>query len=75
MTYEEALRKLNSNNRQVLETIEEAIQMLSPADIGRKAYNDTMRDYYKFYESLNLDCLKRVAHTISCATGMHLEVR
>lgn len=72
MTFEAACKRLSTENIKTLETIEDSLQMLSPADIGRKAYNDTMKDYNEFFKTLNMDCLKRLAHTINSVTGMEV---
>lgn len=51
------------------EAVEEAMQMLAPADLGRKDYNSTVRAYGRFCKDGNLVDFEFVAEKLSRIVG------
>jgi hypothetical protein len=65
MTYEELFRIAGAR----LDTVEEAMQMLDPSDMGKKEYTATVRAYNRFSETGNLNDFDTVASNLSRVLG------
>jgi hypothetical protein len=66
MMYEELL-KIAGPAR--LEAMDDALQMLSPSDVGRKAYREIMAQYDLFGQTGNMDHFEAVAERLYSVTG------
>lgn len=74
-TYEELLSALSPKNREVEEEVEEMMQMLSPADVGKKKYKDIQTTYQQFSETADPKLLRDIAQALDNVTGGNLAGR
>lgn len=65
MTYEDLFKIAGPR----FEAVEEAMQMLAPADLGRKDYNSIVRAYGRFCKDGNLVDFEFVAEKLSRVVG------
>ena len=69
MSYEELL-KIAGVDR--LEAMDEQMQMLSPSDVGRKAYREIFRLYNRFAETGNMADFEAVADRLAAVSGWRI---
>lgn len=68
MKYEELFRIAGER----LETMDEQMQMLSPSDVGAKAYREICRIYHRFSETGNMADFEAVADRLATVTGSRI---
>jgi hypothetical protein len=66
MMYEKLLKIAGSAR---LEAMEDALQKLSPSDVGRKAYREIMAQYNLFGQTGNMEHFEAVANRLAAVTG------
>lgn len=72
-SYEEICRALSGTNLNAFEKIDEALQVMSPAD-GAENYRQACKNYTLFCETLNVAALKKTAEIIARVTGYVIPV-
>ena len=74
-SYEELLSSLSPKNREVEESVEEMLQMLSPADVGKTKYKEIQTTYQQFSETADPKLLRDIAQALDNVTGGNLAGR
>ena len=70
--FEKLLTSLSPKNRETAEAVEDMLQMLTPADVGKKKFNEIITTYQQFSETSDPKLLRDIAQALDNVTGGNL---